>query len=78
VILSYIELVPIYDARDLDVRRFDEVLDGLASLPQFDSDVPKGSCAVIGHTISTFTKKADKQLNVSFNIHCVMVLGTPN
>ena len=69
-------VVPIYDARELDTDNFDDVLAGMTTLDQLDSDVPEGSCAVVGHTITTFVKKSTEQLNVSFNVHWVAVIGT--
>jgi hypothetical protein len=68
--------VPIYDARELDTDKIEDVLLALASLHQFEDDVPTGSCAVVGHTITTYIKK-DKTTQVSFNIHWVAVIGTP-
>ena len=73
---SNLILVPIYDARDLVTDDFNEVLTSLTTLDQLDHDVPEGSCVVVGHTITTFIKKSNEQLNVSFNIHWVAVLGT--
>jgi hypothetical protein len=70
-------LVPIYDASELETDNFGEVLSGLKGLDQLDSDLPEGSCVVVGHTISTFMKKSIDQLNVSFNVHWVAVIGIP-
>jgi hypothetical protein len=46
-------------------------------LPRFRGEVPPGSCAVVGYTVNTFKKNDDLLKSVSFNIHFVIVLGTP-
>jgi hypothetical protein len=73
--LQLLHPVPIYNACQVK-KTFPEILPTLHTLPRYDSDLQRGSCAVVGYTVSTYQKK-DSMLNVSFNIHWVMLLGLP-
>lgn len=46
-------------------------------LPRFHGEVPSGFCAVVGYTVNTFKKTDDSLKSISFNVHFVIVLGTP-
>jgi len=69
-------LVPIYDARDIQ-DKFDHVLANLKDVPRYNKDIPSGSCAVVGYTANTFTKKDVDMPSVAFNIHWAILLALP-
>jgi hypothetical protein len=63
--------VPIYDARNAE-GDFIKALKSMNSLPKLDTEIPGGSCAIVGYTINTFVKKRDVTKSLSFNIHWAM------
>ena len=69
-------LVPIYDCRDVR-DSFEHILANLKDIPRYNEDLPSGSCAVLGYTINTFTKKDVDMPSVAFNIHWVILLALP-
>jgi hypothetical protein len=76
VLLLMSGLVPIYDARYVQ-DKFDHVLANLKDLPRYNKDLPSGSCAIVGYTANTFTKKDADMPSVAFNIHWAILLALP-
>jgi hypothetical protein len=66
--------VPIFDACEAG-SDFEGILSKLRKVPRYPEDLPSGACAVVGYTVSTFTKINDELPSVSFNIHWAMLLG---
>jgi len=71
--LTYI-LVPIYDGRKakVDVKH---IINKLAAIPSYHSELPQSSCAAVAYTINTYTRKNDDMKSLSFNIQWAMMLG---
>ncbi|KAF9050080.1 hypothetical protein BJ165DRAFT_1401887 [Panaeolus papilionaceus] len=68
--------VPIYDGRNSQFN-FDTDLPNLDSiLPRFEREVPYGSFAVVGYTVSAHNP-APKKWNLKCYVRWVIVLGTP-
>jgi hypothetical protein len=66
--------VPIYNATDTK-EQFSKVLANLESLPSLRSDIAPGSCAIVGYTVNTFTRRNDDMKSLSFNVQWVLLLG---
>jgi hypothetical protein len=74
-------LVPIWNAigQKFDFKQMlPKLLRDPTLLPPFEGEVPPESCVVVGYTVNTFTKAKDHMKSVSFNVHFVIVLGTPS
>lgn len=71
-------LVPIYDARGVDAFDFQTDLVRLAeALPAWEGgEVPCGSFAVVGHTLSVYRSQAGNW-TLGCNIQWVIVVGVP-
>jgi hypothetical protein len=67
-------LVPVYDARKVDVNFYDLVLD-CEQLKRINREIPAGSCVIVAYTLNTWGNTLP--INVSFNVKWVMVLGVP-
>lgn len=65
-------VVPIYDARKVDINFYDLVFN-VEQLKRVNREIPVGSCVVVAYTVNTWGKTLP--LNVSFNVKWVMVLG---
>ncbi|KAJ3504935.1 hypothetical protein NMY22_g17759 [Coprinellus aureogranulatus] len=68
-------LVPVYDCREVEVD-FARDLDKLHTYPMWVEEIPEDSFLVVAYTVAVY-KASSKQWTVSFNIHWVMILGTP-
>jgi hypothetical protein len=68
----FICLVPIYDARNhqFDYANDLEHIDSV--LPRFDAEIPAGSFAVVGYTMSTYKRAVNTHLNT--NVQFVILL----
>jgi hypothetical protein len=77
-ILTQSHAVPVYDARGVELN-LDQEIDNLDSLPLFEDfggEIPSGSCALVGYTVTKFVSiKAGP--SVSFNVQWLAVLGVP-
>lgn len=73
---SYVDEVPILDARgkhfntSTNLVRLDQIL------PAFNGEVPDGSCVWVGYTANRYS--AQKGIALSFNLLWVVVIGTPD
>jgi hypothetical protein len=69
---SHIFSVPIYDAREhqFDYANDLEHMDSV--LPRFEAEIPSGSFAVVGYTMSTYKKAAN--FHLSTNVQFVVLL----
>ncbi|KAF9052103.1 hypothetical protein BJ165DRAFT_1341016, partial [Panaeolus papilionaceus] len=68
--------VPVYDARQTPFN-FDTDLPHIAdTLPKYDGEVPYGSFAVVGYTVSAHNP-SPKKWNLKCYIRWVIVLGIP-
>jgi hypothetical protein len=75
IIFMVVSLVPIYDARKVDSNFYDLASDP-SQLERINREVPFGSCAVVAYMLNTWGKS--DQINISFNVKWVMVLGVPS
>jgi hypothetical protein len=66
--------VPIYNATNTR-EQLSNILANLESLPSLRSDIDPGSCAIVGYTVNTFTRKNDDMKSLSFNVQWVILLG---
>ena len=81
--LIYRVLVPVFDARKVSVDSSIDFDDLSQTFPTFEGEVPIGSCAAVGHSVSTyFGKKKDqaseKNVNLATNVLFVIVFGVPD
>jgi len=73
--------VPVYDARNIDLKLGGSLYSLAEDMPVFDGEIPKGSLVTVLYSANTYRKKypggqglGEKQL--SLNIQSVIVLGT--
>jgi len=69
-------LVPVFDGRSTAFT-FGEDLEHLQQvLPAWEGEIPEGSFAVVGYTVSTFTNSS-RLRSLSCNLQFVIVIGSP-
>ncbi|KAJ7083516.1 hypothetical protein C8R43DRAFT_1142699 [Mycena crocata] len=72
---------PIYDARGDAAFNISKDIDDVDNiLPRFEdneSEIPNGSCATVGYTVSHFKAKDGKE-KVFFNVRFLIVIATPD
>ncbi|KAF9455270.1 hypothetical protein BDZ94DRAFT_1316425 [Collybia nuda] len=73
---SYFSSVRVYDAREVDFNLTRDI-DKMESLPLFEEEIPAGSFAVVGHSISSYEDSVPGEYGLSFNILWVILLGCP-
>ncbi|KAJ7601734.1 hypothetical protein DFH06DRAFT_1401235 [Mycena polygramma] len=68
--------IPVYEGRFKHFKA-EDVIDNLpAHLELYEGEIPEGSLAVVGYTVTQYTAKGNK-LSVGMNLQYVIVLGEP-
>jgi hypothetical protein len=68
-------IVPIYDGSNIK-EQFSTVLSNIGNLSIIKSEIPSGTCVVVGYTVNTFTRRNDDMKSLSFNVQWVLVLDS--
>lgn len=68
--------VPILDARGRKFNLQDDLLKLDSVLPEYEGEIPQGSCVWVGYT-STRYKTKEKGPGLNFNLMWVVLMGTP-
>ncbi|KAF7969377.1 hypothetical protein HWV62_27466 [Athelia sp. TMB] len=69
-------IIPILDARGRKFNLQDDLLKLNSVLPEYEGEIPQGSCVWVGYT-STRYKTKEKGPGLNFNLMWVVLMGTP-